>query len=1666
MVSLLFTNTFRKLNNDIIPETSDNMSYEMALNAIKKAIRGKGFGLTNEGSTKDVIDLSDEIIGSAYVETRDWHVLLLKNGEFGYFNADTKVYKSIYNLNQLNKENNDGCGVITKAEGCDFTFDCEWVHLEYNFWNQCNELHVMFSHKCTYYTVNIDELLDEKRRAHVRCSDILTFKCDGIPTTRAIGRDGGGMGLPNGVYRFVARLRDKDGHNTNYFDIGNAVSVGGGKNKPGEPSNQYIQFNIEKLSCRYGTVDVVVVKKIGGKTSCFLVDSKGYSSNGISYEYRGDDGREMPIPIEEILIKKINYLKGRALKSFDNRMFYYQIKNEKNINIQSIANSLNISLPIYRIPSEIAHKYSGLQPLERYLFSINGRYCDGTKTRAGVITGGGTLESRATGDPGGGFAGDDDYNENPGAGHEPEGGGEGEGGGGTGSVTYDSSNKDKYKAYKDLPPDHHRVQADSYYDKDGNPYIKKHIEEIEALKDAVENGPEGDDCDECGMDAVRSIDDAIRGDDNGSGGGVPCPNLEGKTVLSDAEYAILVGQNPQTVLHYINQSTFDQMSADCEGSESTATKPYKKIMEDLKEELENEEVWTPVRTEVKVNNGKNQVKSGSPTFDKNGSYGEQYDGLNIYKVGEMSPTWVKSTDTYPKTRDCAGGFIYEGLAGQPINLVEIPPIKFFDSNSVGVQSSKTMGVDETAGFIYMVGLRVTNLPDVRSIDSGKPLVDWEIGYIPRTALNSRVIASGILIDTFTGEANGRSHAVPKHGVNSNEYIDRYIEKGGDVKNHEGEASSSNIYTFISPDCLLGKVPLVANKFIKSYDLTGNGWRHGLYAESTKDVGYWGRNKDNRGYRGTVSLHSGTATQEEADILGISYAKGDSVVEPPPGIEIPLLNLNRETSVYLKLSSGLGKKSDSSFRADGLDHNGPIVRAEAAYGHLIREIPNQYGSVVNARFAPIGLYANGIGSRSVEGLVGDSHVGSFNIRRTSYISNRVGDITFIPSPRHYKPIARFFGFGDPTEPPDDGDKDDPKNKANRYPGQGIVAASGGGGTGSVYYPGTAKTLLYFFCQSRVNSYYRQRGDDEGEVHARNLGKLYLDGSIPKGVRWEEAWLPRFYREIWRASKFTLTIVPAARIGIIIGLPLFVLIAYVLRVNTLWDAGPAVVRLLLFLATYAVAILVLTPSRLFRMMGVKDQLKDNEGGADDEDLRQWEDNYCQYNSDYNEEPITSIYGIPDPYNVCDCDDCSETIYYRPGGVPSQGINNLIYYTPKQYQGTEINAFKNVLEGNYGEMGTETGQLQKLFSLNNMLYGLTTDGVWRLSYQSNGDSNYRDLDYLLGNGMALGTPHRIGEGIEEGFRGCVDPNAFIVTPHGAVWPDYKNRGIVLFNGGSARVISDEGISVLIYKHLPFCNENTCRDQKVGTGVWFSIGYDPDLGRLLVTKKDGGVGGSWTLSYDFAERTWISAHSYIPNLYLWDRNSMYSVFNKKIWLHNTGESKQILHGKYRPFKVWFNSANLRGLQDYAAPMSLESLDIHTIADEIGGAMNRDITFTLGGWSNSHQMTGMYLLDTKHYQCRTHKEIRDKKFVSELYRGTPGLWRFNDLKDKIKTKENAILKYEECSFFVEYTDNADCNGGDGKKSSFEDYYLRHCLIFDDPDKSGIELKLIRVIGYGKKQEN
>ena len=64
-----------------------------------------------------------------------------------------------------------------------------------------------------------------------------------------------------------------------------------------------------------------------------------------------------------------------------------------------------------------------------------------------------------------------------------------------------------------------------------------------------------------------------------------------------------------------------------------------------------------------------------------------------------------------------------------------------------------------------------------------------------------------------------------------------------------------------------------------------------------------------------------------------------------------------------------------------------------------------------------------------------------------------------------------------------------------------------------------------------------------------------------------------------------------------------------------------------------------------------------------------------------------------------------------------------------------------------------------------------------------------------------------------------------------------------------------------------------------------------------------SWTISYSFEKQSWISFHSYIPNLYLSNNNKFYSITNDNkestIWKHNVYNTHHNFYGKPCKFVI-----------------------------------------------------------------------------------------------------------------------------------------------------------------------
>jgi hypothetical protein len=162
------------------------------------------------------------------------------------------------------------------------------------------------------------------------------------------------------------------------------------------------------------------------------------------------------------------------------------------------------------------------------------------------------------------------------------------------------------------------------------------------------------------------------------------------------------------------------------------------------------------------------------------------------------------------------------------------------------------------------------------------------------------------------------------------------------------------------------------------------------------------------------------------------------------------------------------------------------------------------------------------------------------------------------------------------------------------------------------------------------------------------------------------------------------------------------------------------------------------------------------------------------------------------------------------------------------------------------------------------------------------------------------------------------FLRTKFGNISIDAKRGNVFIIVGNKIQDIGDEGLSRFFEVSLPFQIKGSFPDYDIDNnfkGVGLHGVYDEKYERLIITKLDyqpldsniiynkstdtfslNGVtveitdptyfcNISWTLSYWFRSKSWVSFHSYLPNFYVGAINKFYSGRNdlEELWRHNT---------------------------------------------------------------------------------------------------------------------------------------------------------------------------------------
>ena len=155
------------------------------------------------------------------------------------------------------------------------------------------------------------------------------------------------------------------------------------------------------------------------------------------------------------------------------------------------------------------------------------------------------------------------------------------------------------------------------------------------------------------------------------------------------------------------------------------------------------------------------------------------------------------------------------------------------------------------------------------------------------------------------------------------------------------------------------------------------------------------------------------------------------------------------------------------------------------------------------------------------------------------------------------------------------------------------------------------------------------------------------------------------------------------------------------------------------------------------------------------------------------------------------------------------------------------------------------------------------------------------------------------------------------------------------------------------------------VSTNQFYTLSENTTTGNYILNYTMPGdsshfIDKSWTLSYSFKTGKYISFHSYLSNVYLFDKKNLFSLSNhlpkddeqeqtgsRQLWRHNADNLYRYFYGVQYPFIIEYV-----GVQNPVQTTIVDNIVFNTKAIEDGNIIE-NVTFTEAVLYNSKQCTG-----------------------------------------------------------------------------------------------------------------
>jgi hypothetical protein len=317
-------------------------------------------------------------------------------------------------------------------------------------------------------------------------------------------------------------------------------------------------------------------------------------------------------------------------------------------------------------------------------------------------------------------------------------------------------------------------------------------------------------------------------------------------------------------------------------------------------------------------------------------------------------------------------------------------------------------------------------------------------------------------------------------------------------------------------------------------------------------------------------------------------------------------------------------------------------------------------------------------------------------------------------------------------------------------------------------------------------------------------------------------------------------------------------------------------------------------------------------------------------------------------------------------------------------------------------------------------------------------------IGKGTIFGSRPREFSTAKLGFAGTQHTD-ILQTEFGHIWVDAKRGQVFNLQPGGAGLdeLAKEGMRNWFKENLPFqilkdFNNFALEDiDNNFKGIGLHLSFDKRFNRFFITKLDyrkikavtynaeskkffDGTdeilltntdyfcNKSWTISYNFNTKTWVSYHSFKPNFYIDNVDYIQSGLNddlSTLWSHNvTNKSYQVYYGTLSPFTVETTSVPmmLNGVLNSVSYMQ-DAIRYHNNYDT---AYNRKITFNKALIFNELQSSGPLELHVKNENdfagSIQYPKVENNK-INILVTNRDNIWNFNQFHDVVNLQTGNI---------------------------------------------------------------